>query len=301
LSPRLWAGGVAAGLIVLAALASALWSRAGAVTSPASREIASGRQLYVTHCAVCHGAEGRGDGPSAAGFATKPSNLADGRLMNALPDAFLVNIILHGGPAEGLSPGMPPFGAYLGEAQARDLTAYLRSLADPPFRPEEARELVEVPGAPRQPIFFSHLIHAGSFRIDCRAARRRPALEYADCPRRSDAWAPQRSVPRTTRRRQIQRTPAANDPFGCLAVPNSPIRARHTSARVSRARAPRPIERMRVVGAQTGPRLLNDLANLVGLKPAPPPLSMGWCVDCHRRENAARATQAPLDCIACHH
>jgi len=62
-----------------------------------------------------------------------------------------------------------------------------------------------------------------------------------------------------------------------------------------------PIEQMRVVGARTGPRLLNDLANLIGLNPDPPPLSMGWCVDCHRRENAARDTQAPLDCIACHH
>ena len=47
-----------------------------------------------------------------------------------------------------------------------------------------------------------------------------------------------------------------------------------------------PIERMRVVGSQTGPRLTNDLVRLVGLKAAPPPLTMGWCVDCHRAENA---------------
>ena len=84
-------------------LASALWSRAGAAPT-ASRELASGRQLYATHCVACHGDSGRGDGPSAAGFGTKPSDLTDGRLMNRLPDEFLVNIILHGGPAEGLSP-----------------------------------------------------------------------------------------------------------------------------------------------------------------------------------------------------
>ena len=167
MSPRLWAGGTAAGLIVLVALASAFWSRTGTAAPSTSRELASGRQLYAVHCAVCHGDSGRGDGPSAAGFASKPSDLADGRLMNPLPDAFIVNIILRGGPAEGLSPGMPPFGAYLGAAQARDITAYLRSLATPAFRPEAARELVTVPGAPRQPIFFSHLIHAGSFQIDC--------------------------------------------------------------------------------------------------------------------------------------
>jgi hypothetical protein len=55
------------------------------------------------------------------------------------------------------------------------------------------------------------------------------------------------------------------------------------------------------VGAQTGPRLVNDLAILVGLRQPPPPLSMGWCVDCHRQQNATRGTQAPLDCVACHH
>ena len=87
--------------------------------------------------------------------------------MNRLPDEFLVNIILHGGPAEGLSPNMPPFAGYLGEAQARDVIAHLRSLAQPPFTAGAAPSLVTVPGAPRQPIFFSHLIHAGSYRIDC--------------------------------------------------------------------------------------------------------------------------------------
>ena len=32
-----------------------------------------------------------------------------------------------------------------------------------------------------------------------------------------------------------------------------------------------------------------------------PPLSMGWCIDCHREQNASRGLQAPLDCVACHH
>jgi len=58
---------------------------------------------------------------------------------------------------------------------------------------------------------------------------------------------------------------------------------------------------MRVVGGVTGPSLAHDLANLVGLKPPPRPLTMGWCVDCHRAQNAARRAQAPLGCVACHH
>jgi Cytochrome c7 and related cytochrome c len=62
-----------------------------------------------------------------------------------------------------------------------------------------------------------------------------------------------------------------------------------------------PIEQMREVGARTGPSLINDLGNLLGLRPPPPPLSMGWCIDCHRQQNTARGTQAPLDCVGCHH
>jgi len=62
-----------------------------------------------------------------------------------------------------------------------------------------------------------------------------------------------------------------------------------------------PVETMTTVGAETGPRLSNDLLHLVGLKPSAPLLTMGWCVECHRRENATRRAQAPLDCVSCHH
>jgi mono/diheme cytochrome c family protein len=305
----MWAGGLAAGLIVLVALASALWSRAGAGGAAPARELVSGRELYATHCAVCHGEGGRGDGPSAASFATKPSNLTDGRLMNGLPDAFIVNIILNGGPAEGLSPGMPPFRAYLGEAQARDITAHVRSLADPPFRPETAPQLVEVPGAPVQPILFSHLIHAGSFQIDCQychADARRS--EYAGMPSVERCLGCHRVIGAQDNPEIAKIQPYADrgQPIPWVRVfkvpeftyfPHKP----HVRAGVACQSCHGPIERMRVVGAQTGPTLVNDLANLIGLKPAPPPLSMGWCIECHRRENAARGTQAPLDCVACHH
>src|SRR5206468_1652324 len=36
-------------------------------------------------------------------------------------------------------------------------------------------------------------------------------------------------------------------------------------------------------------------------KPAPPPLTMGWCVECHRVQNATAGRHAPLDCVTCHH
>jgi mono/diheme cytochrome c family protein len=315
LSRRAWVGGFA-GLIVLIALASALWSRAGAAAPAASaregarpREVLNGGQLYATHCVVCHGEAGRGDGPSAGGFATKPSNLADGRLMNGLPDDFIVNIILHGGPAEGLTPGMPPFKAYLGEAQARDVAAYVRTLAEPKFRREEAKALVTVPGAPRQPIFFSHLIHAGSFKIDCQychADARRS--EYAGLPSVERCVGCHKIIgvqdnPEIGKIHQYAQRGAPIPWVRVFKVPEFtyfPHKA-HIRANLPCQGCHGAIEQMRVVGGQTGPRLFNDLTRLVGLKPAPPPLTMGWCVECHRSQNATQGRQAPLDCVACHH
>jgi len=316
LSRRAWVGGFAIGLIALIASVSALWSRAGAVAPSSasrdgvqSREVLNGKQLYATHCVVCHGETGTGDGPSAGGFATKPSNLADGRLMNGLPDAFLVNIILHGGPAEGLTPGMPPFAAYLGESHARDIVAYIRTLATPKFDRATAKALVEVPGAPRQPIFFSHLIHAGSFKIDCQychADARRS--EYAGLPSLERCVGCHKVIgvqdnPEIGKIHDYARRGQPIPWVRVFKVPEFtyfPHKA-HINANLACQTCHGPIEQMRVVGAQTGPRLTNDLARLVGLKPAPPPLTMGWCVECHRVQNATQGRQAPLDCVACHH
>jgi len=58
---------------------------------------------------------------------------------------------------------------------------------------------------------------------------------------------------------------------------------------------------MRVVGADTGPAWLHDLQVLVGFKPPSRALTMGWCIECHREQNATRGAKAPLDCVTCHH
>ena len=62
-----------------------------------------------------------------------------------------------------------------------------------------------------------------------------------------------------------------------------------------------PVETMTTAAGATGPRIGNDLLHLAGFGPAAPPLSMGWCIECHREQNATRGTAAPLDCVACHH
>jgi len=295
--------------LAILAVAVAAATRVAATARDDEREVKAGRELYLRQCAVCHGEGGRGDGPSAAGFTTKPADLTDGRLMNGLPDEFLLSVILDGGPAEGLAPTMPAFRGHLGEGEARQVVAYLRTLAQPRFRPDAVGEIVTVPAAPRQPIFFSHLIHVGSFRIDCQYC-------HADARRSEFAGLP--SVERCMGCHKIigaQDNPEIRKIHGywergeaipwvrVFKVPEFtyfPHKA-HVRAGLPCQDCHGPVERMRVVGARTGPTLANDLLRLVGLRPSPPPLSMGWCVDCHRAQNATRGTRAPLDCVTCHH
>jgi mono/diheme cytochrome c family protein len=299
---------------VLAVALAALLTWPGAMAAPnaspvMTRDVELGRQLYGTHCAACHGPEGRGDGPSAAAFATKPSNLADGRLMNALPDEFLVNVIRHGGPAEGLVPTMPPFDRTLSADQIRQVVLFVRSIAQPAYQPEHARGLVTVEGAPAQPILFSHVVHTGSFQIGCQhchADARRS--EYAGLPSVARCMGCHRIIGAQDNPeiQKIHRYAERGEAVPWVRVfkmpeftyfPHKP----HVRAGVECQTCHGPVERMRVVGATTGPRLLNDLKNLVGLRPASEPLTMGWCLDCHREQNATRGMRAPLDCVACHH
>jgi mono/diheme cytochrome c family protein len=265
--------------------------------------------VYVRYCATCHGDAGRGDGASAASFATKPADLTDGRLMNGLPDEFLYNVIMHGGPAEGLSPGMPPLSAYLSDAETRRVIQYLRTIASPSFRAEMAKPLVSPPRAPRQPIFFNHVIHAGSFQIPC---------QYCHADARRSEYAGLPSVERCLGCHKI--IGAQDNPeiakihdyakrgqpipwvriFKLPEFTYFPHRA-HVRFGLECQTCHGPIERMRVVGADTGPKLSDDLVRLVGFRPPPRALTMGWCVECHREQNATRGSKAPLDCVTCHH
>ena len=228
--------------------------------------------------------------------------------MNALPDEFLVNVIRYGGPAEGLAPTMPPFEKFLSEAQTTQVVAYVRSLAAPPWRPGQTGPLVRVEGAPRQPIFFNHVIHAGSFGIACQychADARRS--EYAGIPSVDRCLGCHKIIgaqdnPEIKKIHEYAQRREAIPWVRVFKVPEFTYftHKAHVRAGVECQRCHGRVERMRVVGADTGPRITNDLKRLIGLRPPALPLTMGWCVDCHRAENAHGA-HAPLDCVTCHH
>jgi high-affinity iron transporter len=105
------------------------------VQSAGAQDKAEGKKYYVTYCSACHGEAGKGDGPAAVSLPLKPANHTDGSVMNQLPDKFLLEIISKGGQAAGKSPFMPGWGNQLRETQIRDLIAYVRSLANPPYNP----------------------------------------------------------------------------------------------------------------------------------------------------------------------
>jgi mono/diheme cytochrome c family protein len=101
---------------------------------PVPRTATSTQRLYLTQCATCHGANGRGSWRATL-FLMRPGSLADGRATGALSDEYLFELIKHGGAPVG-KPGMPAFGFHLSDAQIRALVAHVRRLgAGPAPRP----------------------------------------------------------------------------------------------------------------------------------------------------------------------
>ena len=94
-----------------------------------------GRADYQVYCASCHGETGEGDGPVAQALSPKPARHSDGAYMNPLTDTYLFKVIKFGGAAVGKSSTMAPLGGSLSDQQIRNVIAFIRTLADPPYQP----------------------------------------------------------------------------------------------------------------------------------------------------------------------
>lgn len=95
----------------------------------------AGKAKYDQLCVTCHGATGKGDGPSGAGLNPKPQDHTNGKYMNTLTDKYLFDIIKAGGAGIKKSPLMPPWEGALKDEDISNLVAYIRSLARPPYKP----------------------------------------------------------------------------------------------------------------------------------------------------------------------
>jgi len=87
-------------------------------------------RLFVTLCAECHGADGRGSWRAAL-FLIRPGDLTEPSRTGRESDQYLADVIRHGGAPLG-RPGMPAFGAALKDEDIRELVTYLRQLARAP-------------------------------------------------------------------------------------------------------------------------------------------------------------------------
>ncbi len=328
--------GILVGLQISAAKSATPAAPAATPGHPAPANAAlvqRGQAVYTQYCAACHGTQGKGDGVSGQSLPIKPQNLTEGRVLNPLPDHFLFGIIAHGAQTVGLSPLMPGFKPFLADSQINEVIAYVRTLAQPAFDPKGVLPVATTREGPEQPIFFSHVIHAGSFQIACQYC-------HAGARRSSAAGVP--SVERCMGCHKIvaaQGNPEVDklrgywerkEPIPWVRVFKIPEHAqfthkRHVQTGVQCQTCHGRVEAMERVTAQTGQNPINDLQNLAGMPVAPPALTMGWCVECHRSVNARgvgaiqnvaelpvpsvaiapgsekEKRKAPLECVTCHH
>lgn len=91
---------------------------------PASAQPELGRQLFETHCQMCHGETGMGDGPAAVALAVPPRDLTGRPYKNGCGPGAIVQTLRTGFP----SSGMPSFSEALSQDELWALARYVRSL-----------------------------------------------------------------------------------------------------------------------------------------------------------------------------
>jgi mono/diheme cytochrome c family protein len=99
------------------------------VPHPVPKTATAVQRAYLTRCATCHGANGRGSWRSTI-FFIRPGDLADREAMSRLSDDYLFGLTKNGGATIG-KPGMPAFGYHLTDAEIRALVAHVRALSAP--------------------------------------------------------------------------------------------------------------------------------------------------------------------------
>ena len=87
------------------------------------------KQLYEQTCATCHGAKGKGDGPTGQMLQPKPADFTTA--LKSKDTAYLTKVIREGGPSVGKSPLMPSFQEILSDKQIQDLIQYVKGFVSP--------------------------------------------------------------------------------------------------------------------------------------------------------------------------
>ena len=86
-----------------------------------------GYKVFNTYCFICHGVNGKGDGPLANKLDNKPANLTDNARLSKKSDKNLHQII-EGTVRHGSSNTMPKWRMAISPSQIKGLVAYIRFL-----------------------------------------------------------------------------------------------------------------------------------------------------------------------------
>jgi putative copper resistance protein D len=129
--PMLVAAGIGLALLGLVKSLSAMsldaypttYARPAVAPTPVSIE--RGRTLFSAHCAVCHGAAGRGDGPASGGLLQRPADLSAPHTADHTPGDLFWWV------THGLGLAMPAFGDQLSVDERWDLINFVRTLSAP--------------------------------------------------------------------------------------------------------------------------------------------------------------------------
>jgi mono/diheme cytochrome c family protein len=96
-----------------------------------------GWELSEKYCSRCHNSESTAEKVSNHdNLSVPPHAFSDGATLNQMSRANLIAIISHGGTALGKSPEMPPYSPTLSASDIDALAAFIRAVADPPYRPQ---------------------------------------------------------------------------------------------------------------------------------------------------------------------
>ena len=98
---------VCAGILIASTVLSvgAALAADAAVTANSSSQASN---IFQSRCAVCHGDDGRGDGPAASNMNPGPVNFHSQSWQASVTDAVIAKAIVNGGAAVGRSSAMAP-------------------------------------------------------------------------------------------------------------------------------------------------------------------------------------------------
>lgn len=92
------------------------------------QSIQRGQQFYSMHCAICHGAQGKGDGSVAEVLKRKPADLTAPHAVGQSDGAIFIVVSNGLAPVTGFKGGMPALRENLTVGQRWDVVNYVRSL-----------------------------------------------------------------------------------------------------------------------------------------------------------------------------